>query len=135
MISELGVELFELCETIPNVQCSHCVLHLRTMLDCQESRRKLNKLRLDAISFPNYVIKKGPDHGARHGITEEQKECHMAWNPWKRCCKRIDSQGGHFTSIHDRFLKDQVYRELKCIEMDELAKQDHTNTKDNGISH
>ena len=43
MIRELGnVELFELCETIPKVQCSHClllsalrncVLHLRTMLD------------------------------------------------------------------------------------------------------
>ena len=43
MIREKGnVELFELCETIPKVQCSHClsslesrncVLHLRTMLD------------------------------------------------------------------------------------------------------
>ena len=42
MIRELGnVELFELCETIPKVQCSHCllywnqgicVLHLRTIL-------------------------------------------------------------------------------------------------------
>ena len=43
MIHELGdVELLELCETVPKVQCSHClrywnhgicVLHLRTMLD------------------------------------------------------------------------------------------------------
>ena len=31
-----------------------------------ESRRKFNKLRLDALSIPNYVIKKGPTHGARH---------------------------------------------------------------------
>ena len=36
--------------------------------------------------------------------TEEQKEYHVAWNAWKRCCKKVDSQGGHFTGIHDRFL-------------------------------
>ena len=59
----------------------------------------------------------------------------MAWNAWKRCCKRVDSQGEHFKSIHDRFLRDQVYRESqlligwtehKCTEIDELAKQNHT---------
>ena len=81
------------------------------------------------------MIKKGRCHGARHGKTEEQKEYHVAWNAWKRCCKRVDSQGEHFTGIHDRFLRDQVYRESqlaigwteqKCIEMDELAKQNHT---------
>ena len=55
-----------------------------------ESRRKLRKLRLDALSFPNYVIKKGATHGARHGKTEEQKEYHMAWNAEKRCCKKVD---------------------------------------------
>ena len=38
-----------------------------------ESRRKFNKLRLDALSVKNYVIKKVPNHGARHGKTEEQK--------------------------------------------------------------
>ena len=58
-----------------------------------ESRRKFNKLILDALSVPNYVIKEGLDHGARHGKTEEQKEYHMAWNAWERCCKKVDSQG------------------------------------------
>ena len=81
------------------------------------------------------MIKKGRCHGARHGKTAEQKEYHTAWNAWKRCCKRVDSQGEHFKGIHDRFLRDQVYRksqlaigwtEQKCIEMDELAKQNHT---------
>ena len=56
-------------------------------------------------------------------------------NAWKRCCKRVDSQGEHLKGIHERFRRDQVYREsqlliflteLKCIEMDEWAKQDHT---------
>ena len=79
--------------------------------------------------------RKGGWHGARHGRTEEQKEYHIAWNAWKRCCKKIDSQGGHFTGIHDRFLRHPVYRESqlaigwtkhKCKEMDELTKQDHT---------
>ena len=39
-----------------------------------ESRRKLHKLRLDALSIPHNVVKKGRLHGARHGKTEEQKE-------------------------------------------------------------
>ena len=47
----------------------------------------------------------------------------------------MDSQGEHFKGIHERFLRDQVYRESQlavgwteqqCMEMDELAKQNHT---------
>ena len=63
-----------------------------------ESRRKCNKFILDAISIPDYVIKKS----ARQGKTEEQKEYHMAWNAWKRCCKKIDSQGEHLTETKVR---------------------------------
>ena len=145
MIRELcNVELFELCETLPKVQCSQCLLHWIQRIICcicgqflveSESRRKFDKLRLDALSIPHYVIKNGRCHWARHGKTEEQKEYHIAWNAWKRCCKRVDSQGGHFTGIHDRFLRDSVYRESqpaicwteqKCLEMDELAKQNPT---------
>ena len=94
MIRELGnVELFELCETFPKVQCSHCLLNWNqgtvycTCGQClidSASRRKFTKLRLDALSIPHYVIKKGPNHGARHGKTKEQTEYHMAWNAWKR---------------------------------------------------
>ena len=100
-----------------------------------ESRRKFNKLRLDAISIPHYVIKKGRCHGARHGKTKVQKKHHMAWNARKRCCKKVDSQGGHFTGINDRFLRDPVSRESqlavgwteqKCKEWNELAEEDHT---------
>ena len=52
-----------------------------------------------ALSIPHYVIKKGRCHGARHGKTEEQKEYHVAWNVWKRCCQKVDSQGGRFTYV------------------------------------
>ena len=145
MIRELGnVELIELCETLPKVQCSRCLLYWNQgvvyctcghgLID-SVSRRKFNKLRLDALSIPNYVIKKGPTHGGRHGKTEVQKEYHQAWNAWKRCCKKVDSQGEHFTGIHDRLLRDPIYRESqlaigwtdqKCKEWDELAQEDHT---------
>ena len=88
MIRELGnVELFELCETIPKVQCSHCLLYCKQgIVNCtcgqclfdSESRRKFYKRRLDAHSIPHYVIKKGRCHGARHGKTNEQIEYRMA---------------------------------------------------------
>ena len=51
------------------------------------------------------------------------------------CRKKVDSQGEHFTGIHDLFLRDPLYRESqlaigcteqKCKEWDELAKEDHT---------
>ena len=70
-----------------------------------------NKLRLDALSIPRCVIKKGRCHGAPYGKTEDQKEYHIAWNAWKRCYKKVDSQGEHYRGIRDRFLRDPVYRE------------------------
>ena len=76
-----------------------------------ESRRKFRKLRLDALSIQNNVLKKGRSHGARHGKTEEQKGYLVAWNVWKRRCKKVDSQGEQFTGIRDRFLRDPVYLE------------------------
>ena len=162
MIRELGnVEFFELCETIPKVECSNCLLLWNQgIVYCtcgqflveSESRRKFHKLRLDALSIPHYVIKKGRCHGARHGKTEEQKGYHVAWNAWKRCCKRVDSQGEYFTGIYDRFLRDQVNREsqLAIGSTEESAKRrtnlqnkitrtislqrNSKDTKDNGIS-
>ena len=101
MIRELGnVELFELCETTPKVQCSHFFVGINcTCGQCliySESRRNFNRLRLNAISIPDYVTKKGATHGARHGKTEVQREYHLAWNTWKRRCKKIYSQGKFF---------------------------------------
>ena len=145
MIREMGnVELFGLCETIPKVQCSQCLLHWKQgviyctsghLLVESESSQNVHQWRLDALSIPHYVIKKVRPHGARHGKTEAQKQYHIAFNAWKRCRKRVDCQEEHYEGIHDRFLRDQVYRESqlkigwnehKCTEMDELAKQNHT---------
>ena len=62
-----NVELFELCESTPKVQCSRCLLSWNQgivyctcgqFLIYSESRRKFNKLKLDAISILDCVIKK-----------------------------------------------------------------------------
>ena len=98
--------------------CGQCLID-------SESRRKFNKLRLE----------KGPLMVLGMAKTEVQKEYHQAWIAWKRCCKKVNTQGEHFTGIHDRFLRDPVYRESqlaigwteqKCKEWDELAQEDHT---------
>ena len=97
MIRDMGnVELFELCETILKVQCSECLLYWNQgivyctcghLLRKNGSSRHLHKWQLDVLSIPNYVIKKGRPHGARHGKTEAQKEHFIAHNARKRCVK------------------------------------------------
>ena len=48
MIREVGnAESFELCETIPKVQCSECLLYLNQ----SESSQKFSQWRLDALSI------------------------------------------------------------------------------------
>ena len=139
MIRELGnVELFELCETIPKVQCSERLLYWNQgivyctcghLLVESESSQGFHQWRLDAFSIQNYVIKKERPRGARHGKTEAQKEHFVAHNARRRCLKK------KFEGIHDRFQRDSTYRdsplktgwiEEKCIEMDKLAQEDHS---------
>ena len=77
--------------------------------------------------YPEQRDKGRTTHGARHDKAEVQREYHLAW--------KVDSQGEHFTGLHDRFLRDPIYRESqlaigsteqKCEEWDGLAKEDHT---------
>ena len=67
--------------------------------------------------------------------TEVQKEYRQAWNAWKRCPEKVDPQSEKFTGIHDRFLRDPVYRESqlaigwteqKCKEWDEFVQENQT---------
>ena len=79
--------------------------------------------------MPEYVIKKGRPHDHRYGKTPEKKEYHLAHNLKKRCIKR------QFKGIHDRFLRDHVFRERMiqnnrdedvCRAWHVLAEQDRT---------
>ena len=98
MIREMGnVELFELCETNPKVQCSACLLHWNEgivystyghLLKESESSQSFHQWRLDAFSMQNYVIKKERPRGARHDKTEAQKEHFIAHNARRRCLKK-----------------------------------------------
>ena len=93
MIREMGNgELFELCETIPKVQCSECVLYWNQgVIYCTcghlwlkaNPAKTLNQWRLDALSIPHYVIKKGRPHGARHGKNRDTERV-----PY--CLQRVD---------------------------------------------
>ena len=139
MIREMDiVELFELCETIPKVQCTECLLYWNRGVICctcghllveNESSQHFQQRRLDAFSIQNYVIKKERPRGARHGKTEALKEHFVAHNARKRCLKK------KFEGIHDRFQRDSTYRdsqlkigwtEEKCMEMDKVAQVNHS---------
>ena len=129
MIRKMGnVELFEFCDTIPNVQCSEYLLHRNqrivycTCVDISgksESSQIFHQWRLAAFSILHYVIRKERHRGARHGRNKAQKE-HFWPTTEKKCIKK------NYDGIHDRFQRDSVYRdsqlemrwiEEKCIEM------------------
>ena len=114
----------------------NCLLHLRTILGWQRIQKKVLQTKTGCIIYPDLRDKERTQSWCSTWQNRNTKEYHIAWNAWKRCCKNVDSQGGHFTRIHDRFLRDPVYRESqlvigwteqKCQYMDELAKEDHTD--------
>ena len=64
---------------LPKIQCHHCLTFLtKGIVYCtcgiwfrpSDKTRKLNKDLVYALSIANYVINKGPSHGARLGNTE-----------------------------------------------------------------
>ena len=99
-----NVELVELCETIPKVQCSECFFWNQGVIYCtcghllkeSESSRHLHQWRSDAFSIQNYVIKQVRLRGARHGKSEAQKEHFIAHTARRRCLKN------KFDGLHDR---------------------------------
>ena len=131
MIKDMGnVELFELFETEPNMQCKECLLYWKLGIIYCTCGHLLNESEANRGAIPNYVIKKGRPHGHRYGKTTEQREYDVAHNLRKRCIKR------HFQGIHHRFVNDPELRasqlehdryEEVCIKMDELAQKDFSN--------
>ena len=139
MIKDMGsVELFELCETIPEMQRKECFFYWNQgivyctcghLLTEHESSRGILQWTLDLLAIPNHVIKKGRPHGHRYGKTKEQREHFVAHNERKRCIKR------GFEGVHDRFQNDPTFRESQleidrteevCIQMDKDAQKDFT---------
>ena len=144
MNRELGnVELFEICETIPKVQRSQCLLHWNQgviyctcghLLVESESSPKFYKLRLDALSIPHYVIKKGRHHGG----TVKLKHRNSTISPSTRgrdVAKELTAKKNIMKEFTIVFFETKYivirnskigWTEQKCIEMDKLAQQDHS---------
>ena len=108
MIRSMGnTEYLEMCEITSKVQCHNCLTYWTTgivyctcgtCLRPSDKHRKLNKDRFDVLSIPNYVIKKGPSHGARNGKTERQRIHYAAHIAARKARKK------EYKSILDRFL-------------------------------
>ena len=77
MIQEVdSVELFDLFETDPQMQCKECLLNWSqgivycasgNLLKESEASRDVIQCTLDLLSIQNYVIKKGRHHDHRYG--------------------------------------------------------------------
>ena len=143
MIHEVGnIEVCVLLDTEPKTQCKICLSYWdigivyctcgQFLRKGREENQKFIKYTMDFLSIPDYVIKKGRPHGHRYGKKPGDKECYIA-NQLKKSKKRC------FQSIHDRFLRDEQFRnrmiendrdEDVCRQMDALADEDHTHQFD-----
>ena len=132
------MELFELFETDPKMQCKECLSYWSEGIAYSTCGHLLKEIvanprfiefSMDLLSLPEYVIKKERPHGHRSGKTPEKKEYHLDHNLKKGCIQK------NFKGIHDRFLRDPDFRKCMlehdrdedvCLEWDDLAEQDHT---------
>ena len=103
MIHEVGnIELCELLETEPKTQCKVCLSYWDTgIVYCtcglflrkgREENQKFIKYKMDLLSIPDYVIKKGRPHGHRYGKKPGDKEYCIANQLKKKCKKRETSR-------------------------------------------
>ena len=129
MIREMGnVELFELCETSPKVQCSECLLYWN-------QGKKVNPAKI--FTNGDWMLSQSRTTSSRRGDLavlgmaklEAQKEHFVARKARMRCLKK------NFEGIPDRFQRDSTCRDSqlkigrtaeKCIEMHELAQENHS---------
>ena len=84
MIQDVGnVELLELFETDPKTQCNECLSYWSEgivyctcghLLKEIVASRGVIEYKLDLVSIPEYVVKKGRPHGHRYRKTPEKKK-------------------------------------------------------------
>ena len=140
MIREMGnVELFELCETIPKVQCSECLLHSNQgivhctcgpLLKESDSSQNFHQGRLDALS-----IRTTSSRRKNPTVLGTAKPRHRKSISWPTMRGRDVSNENFLKEFTIEFNEIQhiVIRtskigwiEEKCIEMDKLAQENHS---------
>ena len=114
MIQDVGnVELFELFETDPKMQCKACLSYWSEGIvycTCVHLLKEIVanpgfiEFSMDLLSLPEYVIKKERPHSHRSGKLPEKKEYHLARDMKKGCIQK------NFKGIHYRFLRDPDFR-------------------------
>ena len=139
-IKEAGnIEISEIINAEPEWQCKSCLNHCnpgviycvcgRLMTTDSAENRKYISSTLDSFSIPCFYIRKDRPRGHRYGKAPGCKEYHTANQLAKKCRKR------EYESIHDRYIRDRAFRramidhgrtEQMIIEMDKLAKEDHS---------
>ena len=139
-IKESGnIEISEIINAEPKWQCKSCLNHCnpgviycvcgRLMTTDSAENRKYISSTLDSFSIPCFYIRKERPRGHRYGKAPGCKEYHTAHQLAKKCRKR------EYESIHDRHIRDRAFRramidhgrtEQMIIEMDKLAKEDHS---------
>ena len=139
-IKEAGnIEISEIINAEPKWQCKSCLNHCnpgiiycvcgRLMTTDSAENRKYISSTLDSFSIPCFYIRKDRPRGHRYGKAPGCKEYHTANQLAKKCRKR------EYDSIHDRYIRDKAFRkamidhgrtEQMIIEMDKLAKEDHS---------
>ena len=139
-IKEAGnIEISEIINAEPKWQCKSCLNHCnpgviycvcgRLMTTDSAENRKYISSTLDSFSIPCFYIRKDRPRGHRYGKAPGCKEYHTANQLAKKCRKR------EYESIHDRYIRDRAFRramidhgrtEQMIIEMDKLAKEDHS---------
>ena len=135
-----NIEISEIVNADPKWQCKFCLNHCSTGViycvcgqlmttDSAENRKYISST-LDSFSIPCFYIRKYRPRGHRYGKAPGCKEYHTANQLAKKCRKKKKND-----SIHDRFIRDKTFRqamievgrsEQMIIEMDKLAKEDHT---------
>ena len=126
-----NAEFFELCETIPKVQCKECLLYLNQGIvycTCGHLPREINPVEVS--SDGHWIFSQSRTMSLRRGdlmaiVMGRLKNNNLR----KRCIKR------GFEGIHDRVQDDSTFRESLlsidrseevCIQMDKDAQKDFT---------
>ena len=88
----------------------NCLLHLRTMLDLQRILEKIQQTKIRCNVSPELRDKerRHPWCSTRQDRGTKESATWLGMRG-RDAVRKFDSQGEHFTSIHDRFLRDPVY--------------------------
>ena len=139
-IKESGnVEISEIINTEPKLQCKFCLNHCNPgiiycvcghlMVEDSGEHRKYMLSALNSFTIGNFYVRKDRPRGYRYGKVPGCKEYHTAHQLAKKCRKK------GYDGIYDRYMRDKLFRgnmidhgrtEKVIIDMDNLANENRS---------